>query len=122
MPAMVPGVWSSGSGAGKPKAGQRSFAGHTVNQGEVQKIKALYSLYYSFEVSESHGSVTLAAQRGREALGQVSLFVYAQNVEAQLGQDYIFTPMVGFGGVIAVTLLITFSSSFLLNYHDLGLA
>ncbi|KAM6148616.1 adhesion G-protein coupled receptor V1 [Erethizon dorsatum] len=47
-----------------------------------------------FEVNESHGSVTLAAQRSRDALGQVSLFVYAQNVEAQLGLDYVFTPMI----------------------------
>ncbi|XP_033623594.1 adhesion G-protein coupled receptor V1 [Fukomys damarensis] len=46
------------------------------------------------EVSESHGSVTLATQRSREALGQVSLFVYAQNLEAQLGLDYLFSPVI----------------------------
>ncbi|KAM4875921.1 adhesion G-protein coupled receptor V1 [Thomomys bottae] len=47
-----------------------------------------------FEVSETYGSVTLVAQRSREASGQVSLFVYAQNLEAQLGLDYVFTPMI----------------------------
>ncbi|XP_042546906.1 adhesion G-protein coupled receptor V1 [Dipodomys spectabilis] len=47
-----------------------------------------------FEVSETYGSLTLVAQRGRGASGQVSLFVYAQNLEAQLGLDYIFTPMI----------------------------
>nr|XP_011757031.1 G-protein coupled receptor 98 isoform X6 [Macaca nemestrina] len=47
-----------------------------------------------FEVNETHGSLTLVAQRNREALGHVSLFVYAQNLEAQLGLDYIFTPMI----------------------------
>ncbi|KAL2779432.1 adhesion G-protein coupled receptor V1 precursor [Daubentonia madagascariensis] len=47
-----------------------------------------------FEVNESHGSLTLVAQRSRQALGHVSLFVYAQNLEAQMGLDYIFTPMI----------------------------
>ncbi|KAM5298193.1 adhesion G-protein coupled receptor V1 [Ctenodactylus gundi] len=47
-----------------------------------------------FEVSESHGSVTLVAQRSPEAPGPVSLFVYAQNLEAQLGLDFSFTPMI----------------------------
>ena len=54
----------------------------------------MYPLYYRFEVNETQGSLTLVAQRSRGALGQVSLFVYAQNLEAQLGLDYIFTPMV----------------------------
>uniref|UniRef100_A0A2K6F8J3 Adhesion G-protein coupled receptor V1 n=1 Tax=Propithecus coquereli TaxID=379532 RepID=A0A2K6F8J3_PROCO len=47
-----------------------------------------------FEVNESHGSLALVAQRSRQALGHVSLFVYAQNLEAQVGLDYIFTPMI----------------------------
>uniref|UniRef100_A0A8C3XBP1 Adhesion G-protein coupled receptor V1 n=1 Tax=Catagonus wagneri TaxID=51154 RepID=A0A8C3XBP1_9CETA len=47
-----------------------------------------------FEVNETQGSLTLVAQRSRGALGHVSLFVYAQNLEAQLGLDYIFTPMI----------------------------
>jgi G-protein coupled receptor 98 len=51
-------------------------------------------LCYRFEVSETNGNITLIAQRSTEAFGQVSLFVYAQNLEAQLGLDYIFTPMV----------------------------
>ncbi|XP_058384943.1 adhesion G-protein coupled receptor V1 [Diceros bicornis minor] len=47
-----------------------------------------------FEVNETQGSLTLVAQRSKGALGHVSLFVYAQNLEAQLGLDYIFTPMI----------------------------
>ncbi|XP_069912554.1 adhesion G-protein coupled receptor V1 [Oryctolagus cuniculus] len=47
-----------------------------------------------FEVNETHGSLTLVAQRSRAALGRVALFAYAQNLEAQLGLDYIFTPMI----------------------------
>ncbi|XP_008578647.1 PREDICTED: G-protein coupled receptor 98, partial [Galeopterus variegatus] len=46
------------------------------------------------EVNETHGSLALVAQRSREALGHVAFFVYAQNLEAQLGLDYIFTPMI----------------------------
>ncbi|XP_058430567.1 adhesion G-protein coupled receptor V1 isoform X1 [Marmota monax] len=47
-----------------------------------------------FEVNETHGSVMLVAHRSGEALGHVSLFVYAQNLEAQLGLDYVFTPVI----------------------------
>ncbi|XP_019589799.2 adhesion G-protein coupled receptor V1 [Rhinolophus sinicus] len=50
--------------------------------------------YSRFEVHETQGSLTLVAQRSKGALGQVSLFVYAQNLEAQLGLDYSFTPMI----------------------------
>ncbi|XP_036081242.1 adhesion G-protein coupled receptor V1 isoform X3 [Rousettus aegyptiacus] len=50
--------------------------------------------YNRFEVNETQGSLTLVAQRSKGALGQVSLFVYAQNLEAQLGLDYSFTPMI----------------------------
>ncbi|KAM4797800.1 adhesion G-protein coupled receptor V1-like [Urocitellus parryii] len=46
-----------------------------------------------FEVNETLESVILVAHRSEEALGHVSLFVYAQNLEAQLGLDYIFTPV-----------------------------
>uniref|UniRef100_F7FXQ0 Adhesion G-protein coupled receptor V1 n=1 Tax=Monodelphis domestica TaxID=13616 RepID=F7FXQ0_MONDO len=46
------------------------------------------------EVRESQGSLTLEAHRGGGSLGHVSLFVYAQNLEAQLGMDYNFTPMI----------------------------
>ncbi|XP_076995276.1 adhesion G-protein coupled receptor V1 [Tamandua tetradactyla] len=47
-----------------------------------------------FEVNETQGSLTLVAQRSRRALGHVSLFVYAQNLEAQVGLDYVFTAMI----------------------------
>ncbi|XP_055460041.1 adhesion G-protein coupled receptor V1 [Psammomys obesus] len=47
-----------------------------------------------FEVNETSGIVTLVAQRSREALGQVSLFMYAQNLEAQMGLDYICSPQI----------------------------
>uniref|UniRef100_A0A452G4U0 Adhesion G-protein coupled receptor V1 n=1 Tax=Capra hircus TaxID=9925 RepID=A0A452G4U0_CAPHI len=47
-----------------------------------------------FEVNETQGSLTLVAQRRTGALGPVSLLVYAQNLEAQLGVDYAFTPMI----------------------------
>ncbi|XP_016041836.2 adhesion G-protein coupled receptor V1 [Erinaceus europaeus] len=47
--------------------------------------------YSRFQVNETQGSLTLIAQRSRGTLGQVSLFVYAQNLEAQLGLDYIFS-------------------------------
>ncbi|CAH6787485.1 Adgrv1 [Phodopus roborovskii] len=46
------------------------------------------------EVNETHGIVTLVAQRSREALGQVSLFMYAQNLEALMGLDYICSPQI----------------------------
>lgn len=54
----------------------------------------MFSLYHRFAVNETQGSLTLVAQRRTGALGPVSLFVYAQNLEAQLGVDYAFTPMV----------------------------
>ncbi|XP_077894821.1 adhesion G-protein coupled receptor V1-like isoform X2 [Ictidomys tridecemlineatus] len=47
-----------------------------------------------FEVNETLESVILVAHRSEEALGHVSLFVYTQNLEAQLGLDYIFTPVI----------------------------
>ena len=54
----------------------------------------MFSLCRRFEVNETQGSLTLVVQRRTGALGRVSLFVYAQNLEAQLGLDYTFTPMV----------------------------
>ena len=45
-------------------------------------------------MNETHGTVTLVAQRTREALGEVSLFMYAQNLEAQMGLDYMCSPQV----------------------------
>nr|XP_021553254.1 G-protein coupled receptor 98 [Neomonachus schauinslandi] len=47
-----------------------------------------------FKVNETEGSLTLVAQRSKGTLGRVFLFVYAQNLEAQLGLDYSFTPMI----------------------------
>ncbi|XP_036868013.2 adhesion G-protein coupled receptor V1 [Manis javanica] len=47
-----------------------------------------------FEVNETQATLTLVAQRSKGALGHGSFFVYAQNLEAQLGLDYSFTPMV----------------------------
>ncbi|XP_054434571.1 adhesion G-protein coupled receptor V1 [Pteronotus mesoamericanus] len=47
-----------------------------------------------FEINETQGRLTLIAQRSKGALGHVSLFVYAQNLEAQLGLDYSFAPMI----------------------------
>ncbi|KAB0406077.1 hypothetical protein E2I00_004999, partial [Balaenoptera physalus] len=47
-----------------------------------------------FDVNETQRSLTLVAQRSKGTLGHVSLFVYAQNLEAQLGLDYVFTPMI----------------------------
>ncbi|XP_054994600.1 adhesion G-protein coupled receptor V1 [Sorex araneus] len=47
-----------------------------------------------FEVNETQGILTLVAQRSRGALGLISLFVYAQNMEAQMELDYTFTPMI----------------------------
>ncbi|KAJ8006188.1 hypothetical protein DPEC_G00125640 [Dallia pectoralis] len=45
-----------------------------------------------FEVNESTGALTLVAYRSAGAFGNVSLFFYAQNLEAQLGLDYNATP------------------------------
>ncbi|XP_032297180.1 adhesion G-protein coupled receptor V1 isoform X2 [Coturnix japonica] len=45
----------------------------------------------SFEVSESHGNLTIMAYRNRGSYGNVSVFFYAQNLEAQLGLDFYVT-------------------------------
>lgn len=65
----------------------------------------MYSVYFRFEVHETEGSLTLVAQRSKGTLGHVSLFVYAQNLEAQLGLDYVFTPMVKSLGIIVFWVL-----------------
>ncbi|XP_061478182.1 adhesion G-protein coupled receptor V1 isoform X3 [Rhineura floridana] len=42
----------------------------------------------NFEISELNGSLTLVAFRDRGSYGKVSLFLYAQNLEAQQGLDF----------------------------------
>ncbi|NWV12723.1 GPR98 protein, partial [Ptilonorhynchus violaceus] len=42
----------------------------------------------NFEVSESHGNLTVTAYRNKGSYGNVSVFFYAQNLEAQLGLDF----------------------------------
>ncbi|XP_071587409.1 adhesion G-protein coupled receptor V1 isoform X2 [Heliangelus exortis] len=41
-----------------------------------------------FEVNESHGNLTIVAYRNKGSYGNVSVFFYAQNLEAQLGLDF----------------------------------
>ncbi|NXM57764.1 GPR98 protein, partial [Illadopsis cleaveri] len=43
----------------------------------------------NFEVNESHGNLTIMAYRNKGSYGNVSVFFYAQNLEAQLGLDFI---------------------------------
>ncbi|NXI47503.1 GPR98 protein, partial [Galbula dea] len=45
----------------------------------------------NFEVDESDGSLTIRAYRNRGSYGNVSVFFYAQNLEAQLGLDFHVT-------------------------------
>ncbi|XP_054843539.1 adhesion G-protein coupled receptor V1 [Eublepharis macularius] len=45
----------------------------------------------NFEISEQNVSLTLVAFRDRGSYGNVSLFLYAQNLEAQLGLDFNIT-------------------------------
>ncbi|NXX79900.1 GPR98 protein, partial [Urocolius indicus] len=42
----------------------------------------------NFEVNESHENLTIMAYRNRGSYGNVSVFFYAQNLEAQLGLDF----------------------------------
>ncbi|XP_066038594.1 adhesion G-protein coupled receptor V1 [Chamaea fasciata] len=42
----------------------------------------------NFEVNESHGNLTIIAYRNKGSYGNVSVFFYAQNLEAQLGLDF----------------------------------
>ncbi|XP_077792347.1 adhesion G-protein coupled receptor V1 isoform X2 [Podarcis muralis] len=45
----------------------------------------------NFEISELNGSLTLVAFRDRGSYGKVSLFLYAQNLEAHQGLDFNFS-------------------------------
>ncbi|XP_053146642.1 adhesion G-protein coupled receptor V1 isoform X4 [Hemicordylus capensis] len=45
----------------------------------------------SFEINEMNGTLTLVVFRDRGSYGNVSLFLYAQNLEAQQGMDFNFT-------------------------------
>ncbi|NXG74231.1 GPR98 protein, partial [Baryphthengus martii] len=45
----------------------------------------------NFEVNESHGNLTIVAYRNKGSYGNVSVFFYAQNLEAQLGLDFDVT-------------------------------
>ncbi|NXK95299.1 GPR98 protein, partial [Formicarius rufipectus] len=45
----------------------------------------------NFEVNESHGNLTIMACRNKGSYGNVSVFFYAQNLEAQLGLDFNVT-------------------------------
>lgn len=47
-----------------------------------------FAFCFSFEVNESHGNLTIVAHRNRGSYGNVSVFFYAQNLEAQLGLDF----------------------------------
>ncbi|NWX37327.1 GPR98 protein, partial [Notiomystis cincta] len=46
----------------------------------------------NFEVNESHGNLTIMAIRNKGSYGNVSVFFYAQNLEAQLGLDFNVIP------------------------------
>ncbi|KAE8635798.1 hypothetical protein XENTR_v10002742 [Xenopus tropicalis] len=48
----------------------------------------------SYEINETQGILTLVAYRNKGTYGNVTLFFYAQNLEAQLGIDYNATSMV----------------------------
>uniref|UniRef100_A0A8C4S4U8 Adhesion G-protein coupled receptor V1 n=1 Tax=Erpetoichthys calabaricus TaxID=27687 RepID=A0A8C4S4U8_ERPCA len=48
----------------------------------------------NFEVNETETSLTLVAYRNAGTYGNVSLFFYVQNLEAQLGLDFNVTPTV----------------------------
>ncbi|KAM4707152.1 adhesion G-protein coupled receptor V1 [Discoglossus pictus] len=48
----------------------------------------------SYEINETQGMLTLVAYRNKGTYGNVSLFLYAQNLGAQLGMDYNITPMI----------------------------
>ncbi|NXF10740.1 GPR98 protein, partial [Smithornis capensis] len=45
----------------------------------------------NFEVNESHGNLTIMAYRNKGSYSNVSVFFYAQNLEAQLGLDFNVT-------------------------------
>ncbi|OXB60111.1 hypothetical protein ASZ78_001978 [Callipepla squamata] len=49
------------------------------------------SKHLLFQVNESHGNLTIMACRNRGSYGNVSVFFYAQNLEAQMGLDFYVT-------------------------------
>ena len=51
-------------------------------------ILCKYVLLSRYEVNETIRSLTLVAYRNKGTYGNVSLFFYAQNLEAQQGLDY----------------------------------
>lgn len=54
------------------------------------------ALVRRFEVNETIGALTLVAYRNKGTYGNVSLTLYAQNLEAQQGLDYNISDMVGY--------------------------
>lgn len=55
----------------------------------------MYALFFlSYVVNETIGVLNLVAYRDAGTHGNVSLFFYAQNLEAQLGLDFNATPSV----------------------------
>ncbi|XP_043565048.1 adhesion G-protein coupled receptor V1 isoform X2 [Chiloscyllium plagiosum] len=71
-------------------AGQVSQITIDANDG-IKGIIQWHSI--NFEVNETTDNLTLLIHRGGGAHGNVSLFYYIQNLEAQLGQDFNVTPM-----------------------------
>lgn len=52
------------------------------------------SFFCSYEVNETMGVLSLVAYRDAGTYGNVSVFFYAQNLEAQLGLDFNATASV----------------------------
>jgi len=55
---------------------------------------AFFLFFFSYVVNETIGVLNLVAYRDAGTHGNVSLFFYAQNLEAQLGLDFNVTPSV----------------------------
>lgn len=51
-------------------------------------LRGGFSLNGRFEVNETMGTLTIVAYRNKGTYGNVSVFFYAQNLEAQQGLDY----------------------------------
>lgn len=54
----------------------------------------MHFFFFSYVVNETIGVLNLVAYRDAGTYGNVSLFFYAQNLEAQLGLDFNATPSV----------------------------
>lgn len=54
----------------------------------------MHFFFFSYVVNETIGMLNLVAYRDAGTYGNVSLFFYAQNLEAQLGLDFNATPSV----------------------------